>query len=398
MKNINGKNLYQDLPETPGVYLMKNDSGRILYVGKAANLKRRVSSYFLRVQDSRISKLVSEIRSIETLRTDTALEALLLESRLIKKIKPPFNIKDKDNKSFLYIEITKEYFPRVHLVRATEKEQGVRYGPFISGSAARIALDILRHSFPWSIHEKIPQARPCLDYELGLCPGTCDEKISRHDYLKIIRQFKKFLIGKKDEVITELRREMEKHSQSDSFEEAAKVRNRLFALQHIRDTALILKESAADSKEQLRHRIEGYDISNISGTSAVGSMVVFNGSEPDKKSYRKFRIKSVKGANDIAMLKEVLRRRLRRAWQLPGLIVVDGGKQQLHAAQSMLKLFKIEIPLVSIAKGPDRKRNDIHGVLPSWTSSEAIERVRDEAHRFAVNYHRKLRSHNFIEK
>src|SRR3989344_1918439 len=175
------KRLYKNLPQTPGVYLMKSASGRILYIGKAANLKRRVSSYFMRANDARIEKLVGEIKKIDYKKTDSALEALILESKLIKKYQPLFNVKEKDDKSFLYVEIAREEFPRILLVRGTDKSKRERFGPFTSASNIREALKILRRIFPWSTHEAEQIAkrksqgahRPCFDYEIGLCPGTC---------------------------------------------------------------------------------------------------------------------------------------------------------------------------------------------------------------------------------
>jgi len=184
------KHIYENIPSAPGIYLMKDKEDSLLYVGKAANLKRRVSSYFLRPHEARIEKLVRRIIRIDYIVTDSVIEALILEAEYIKRFKPSFNVKDKDDKSFLYVEVTREVFPRVLLVRGKSKARGVRYGPFTSASLIREALKIVRRIFPFSVHElksiKNTPGRACFDYEIGLCPGTCTGIIDRKMYLKNI--------------------------------------------------------------------------------------------------------------------------------------------------------------------------------------------------------------------
>lgn len=302
---------YKKFPETPGVYIMKDAAGRVLYVGKAANLRRRVSSYFERPHDVRIQTLVGKIARIETEQKDTALEALIREAELIKTLTPPFNVREKDDKSFLYFEITREKFPRVLLVRGAGviaaggtggkdgrhavAPQGKRYGPFTSASSAREALRILRRIFPWSTHDpdEIGKLkRPCFNYEIGLCPGTCIGAITHEDYIKNIDRLRMFFEGKKARIIGALEKDMKAAAKKQEFEKATALRRQMFALQHIQDTALIsdndtlIARSSAGavngpSARGTRYRIEGYDISNISGTSAVGSMVVFEDGAPD---------------------------------------------------------------------------------------------------------------------
>jgi excinuclease ABC subunit C len=407
---------YKKLPDTPGVYIMKDGAGRVLYVGKAGNLRRRVSSYFERPHDVRIETLVSKISQIDHQKTDTALEALILEAELIRKFVPPFNVKEKDDKSFLYVGITKEKFPRVLLVRGTDGFSGTRFGPFTSASSAREALKILRKIFPWSTHdpERIGRfGRPCFDYEIGLCPGTCIGAISREDYLKNIDRLKLFFEGKKKIVIRSIEKEMGEAAKQLDFERAAKLRHQLFALKHIRDTALISDSdtislpSGEKDKNRLGepYRIEGYDISNISGTSAVGSMVVFENGEPNKNEYRKFKIRTIFKPNDVGMLTEVLERRFKRlpgsglgktgaAWRLPNLILIDGGIAQANAAKKVLMRAGLKIPILGIAKGAERKRNDILGAIPKAATKETLIKVRNEAHRFAIGYHKSLRRRN----
>jgi len=390
--------LYRNLPDTPGVYIMKDREKKILYIGKAANLKRRVSSYFTRPHDARIERMVQKIDSVGYRRTDSALEALILEAQLIKKHEPPFNIREKDGKSFLYIEITKEKFPRVRLVRGTAPEEGKRYGPFVSAGQAREAFRILRKIFPWNMHpekEVGSQSRPCFDAQIGLCPGTCVGGVDRKEYAKTIRNLKFFLSGKKKTVLKNLEKDMVEAGKKLEFEKAEHIKRRLFALNHIQDIAFIRKPEEISGKK----RIEGYDVSNMSGRDAVGVMVVFEGGAPFKSGYRKFGIKSVSGADDVAMMHEVLIRRFRHPeWKFPDLVLVDGGVAQVNTAKKIIRESGLEIPVVGIAKGPRRDKNEIVGKIPPGVEKETLVRVRDEAHRFAISFHRKRRSGTFIPK
>lgn len=423
------KVLYQNPPPAPGVYIMKNAKGEILYIGKAGNLKRRVSSYFQKRHEYRIEKLVNQIKKIDYKKTDTVLEALILESELIKKHQPPFNVLEKDDKSFLYAEITKEKFPRVLLVRGKDRPIGERYGPFVSGSAIREALKIIRRIFPYSIHAS-PQNRACFDFSIGLCPGACIGAISQKDYAKNIKNIKLFFAGKKKKILESLKKEMKILSKNLEFEKAEKTKHQIFALQHIQDTAFISEESILQPSAeggsssggktcnlQPSFRIEGYDISNISGTSAVGSMVVFSAEggnfRPKKSDYRKFKIYSVKGPDDTGMLKEVLSRRLKhKEWPSPDLILIDGGRGQVNAAKSVLAETGLKVSVVGIAKGPKRKNNLLVGDIQKLQNTNDREQsvtevkkrislktliqVRDEAHRFAISYHRKLRKNSAL--
>lgn len=393
---------YKDMPSTPGVYIMKNSDGRILYIGKAVNLRRRVSSYFQKSHDYRIEKLISAVKKLDYKKTDTGLEALILESELIKKYQPPFNILEKDDKSFLYVEITKEKFPRVLLVRGKDLKNfnSAVFGPFLSARSLKEAVKIIRRIFPFSIHDPKSiglKTKACFDYQLGLCPGTCLEKISTKEYRKNIRNVKLFFQGKKTQILKSLKKEMEISSRNLEFEKAAKIKKQIFALKHIEDVAFISESDFSVENTAKKTRIEGYDISNISGTSAVGSMVVFVDGKSDKSQYRKFRIKTVRGSDDTGMLYEILERRFRKSaasekWPLPDIILVDGGKGQVSAAKSVLREKGLKISILGIAKGPERKRNDIIGIIPEGVDKKILVQVRDEAHRFAVTYHRKIRN------
>jgi len=415
------KKVYKKLPEIPGVYIMKDAKGAVLYVGKAVNLRRRVSSYFERPHDYRISKMVSLIHSIETKKTDTAIEALILESKLIKKFLPPYNVLEKDDKSFLYVEITKEKFPRVLITRGKDLKtpgRGLKiakqFGPFTSSSSLKEALKILRKIFPWSTHTpeslmssalhdtryKLHAKRACFEYELGLCPGTCIGEITSVEYKKNIARLVMFFEGKKEAIIRSLEKEMTALSKKREFEKAEKLKRQVFALNHIHEVALIKEDYLDGDAPVAKIRIEGYDISNISGTSAVGSMVVFVDGKPAKDQYKKFKIKTLQTPNDVGMLKEVIERRLGHAndWPLPDIMLIDGGAPQVNAALDVLEGHSLRLRVLGLAKGPQRKNNDVIGILPKDLDLKTLVRVRDEAHRFAVSYHRKLRYAKMIER
>jgi len=435
--NIKIKN--QTLPDFPGVYFFYDKNQNLLYIGKATSLKKRVSSYFSKAHDRRIAEMVSQIARIDYLETPTVIEALVLEANQIKAKSPKYNILERDDKSFLYLTISNEDFPRPILYRGLDLEKleinpfdrhlstkAKKYflavfGPYTSGSALRKSLDIIRKIIPWS--DCRPPAvtgktKACFDVHIGRCPGVCSGAIEKKAYRKIIRNLILFFEGKKNSLIVSLKKDMKKAAAEKRFEEAGKIRNKIFALEHIQDVAVISREDSElpfaklkDVSFDLRGRIEAYDISNISGTSAVGSMVVFEDGQPDKKSYRKFKIKTVKGANDTAMLEEVLRRRLLRAekqpgaWPLPEVFVIDGGEGQVNRANQILEEFKIKIPVIGLAKGFDRKQdrlvfkaNDKELAQLATSGKELFQQVRDEAHRFAVKYHRQLRGRKFIRR
>lgn len=380
-------------PAHPGVYVMKDARGGVLYVGKAGNLKRRVASYFTRAGASNASRFVSEVRKIRFLKTETVLDALVLEANLIKKYQPPFNVKEKDNRSFLYVEITDEKFPRVLLARGRTRSLGKRYGPYASASEIREGLAILRRIFPFSTHtasEIDKFSRQCLNFELGLCPGVCAGLLSAREYAKNIRNLKLFLEGKKKAAVNNLELEMKNASKNLEFERAARVKRRLFILAHMQDAALISENEVEAALSPVR--AEGYDISHTGGAQSVGSMAVLESGRPARDEYRRFKIKTVGGMNDTAMLKEVMLRRFsHREWKMPDVILVDGGAAQVRAARAVLRLHRLDISVVGIAKGPRRKKNEIIGTVPPFVTKKDLVNLRDEAHRFAIAYHKKLR-------
>ncbi len=414
-----------ELPETPGVYLMKDEHGTILYVGKAVSLKRRVLQYFTRPHGRHIEEMLQHLKEIDYIEQPTAIEALILEANLIKHYLPKYNIEQKDNKTFLYLVITKEDFPKPLLMRGQDlpddsaKRFKAVFGPYTSGASLRAALDIVRKVFPWSMCEP-GQKRACFYVHLKQCPGVCVNAIDKKSYSKTIRDLISFFSGHKEELLRKYKREMKAAAKDLRFEEAAALQKKVFFLEHIQDVAVLKREDdrgigarytvPTQGVVNLFGRIEGYDISNISGTFSVASMVVFENGAPAKAEYRKFRIKTVVGANDVASLREVITRRFRhdsssnspsvggRNWRRPDLLLIDGGLPQVYAVEATLKELNVNIPVIGIAKGPERKRNDL---ICSPINQELcdlckkhqtlLEKVRDEAHRFAITYHRKVR-------
>lgn len=406
-----------ELPKNPGVYIMKDAKGTVLYVGKAASLSRRVQQHFDRPHGPHIPEMTRQVKEIDYIVKPTALEALILEANLIKHYWPKYNVLQKDNKSFMYLGITDEDFPRPVLVRGTDlddnaaKTYKVVFGPYTSSRSLKAALDLVRKAFPWS--NCIPgQKRACFYHHLKMCPGVCIGVADKKAYQKTIRDLIRFFEGKKDIILKDFQKQMKAASKEKRYEDAAALRNKIYFLEHIQDVAVLKRDDEMVDRIKpgegmavnLFGRIEGYDISNISGTSQVASMVVFENGAPAKAEYRKFKIKTVEGSNDVASMRETLMRRLKhREWHKPDLILIDGGLPQVHAAEEVLHHLNVQIPVVGIAKGKERKRNDI---ICSQVSVELCElcnkyvdllaQVRDEAHRFAITYHRKVRAMNFV--
>ncbi|MBU1705790.1 UvrB/UvrC motif-containing protein, partial [Patescibacteria group bacterium] len=303
------------LPDSPGVYFYYDRAGELLYIGKATSLKKRVGSYFVKAHDDRIGEMVSQIARIDYIETPTVIEALVLEANQIKTKKPKYNILERDDKSFLYLVITNEDYPRPLLMRGQELERlGIDpfrakltdktkkkflavFGPYTSGSSLKKALDLIRKFIPWSDcwpPEATGRKRACFNVHLRKCPGVCTGAISKKDYRRIIKHLIMFFEGKKLQLIRQMEKEMKQASKAQEYERAADLRNKIGALKHIRDVALIVKEDfelpVTRVKEEmidLDGRIEAYDISNISGTSSVGSMVVFDEGVPARDKYRK---------------------------------------------------------------------------------------------------------------
>ncbi len=505
------------VPTNPGCYIYKNKKGQIIYVGKAKNLKKRVTSYFQkRDHDPKTKVLVSNIDSVDFIVTNTEVEALLLENTLIKKHTPKYNIDLKDSKRYAYIRLTDEKFPR--LVIAREKtSKGTYFGPFISGKERDYVLQILRKTFQLRTCKRMPK-KPCLRYHIKLCEAPCVDYISEEDYMKKIDEVKSILKGKYKELVNSLNNQMSDLSDRQEFEAALNLRNKIFAveklterqnmerhrkinediinyeikddkvylilfniykgtlnnkseyifdlennflnkfitqyyddnptpkeiilpdkvgedvqefLNHKRGSNVILTipkigekkqllelvkknieitffghlKKVEELKKQLRlndmpYVIECFDISHLSGTSTVASMVQFRNGKPDNSNYRRFKIRTVDGIDDFSSMNEVVGRRYKRlrdeGKDFPDLIIVDGGKGQLSAAMKILKDLGLKVPMISLAKREEEvffpglsqpllldKKNE---------GLKLLQQIRDEAHRFAITYNRLLRS------
>lgn len=541
------KEQLKSLPEKPGVYLFKDEAGKVLYVGKAVNLRSRVRSYFSSLQplDPKLSKLMPRVKDFELVVTDSEQEAIILECNFIKKHRPLFNVRLKDDKSYPYIKVAlNEEWPRVFLTRRFEDDGGRYFGPYASAGSVRKTLDLLKKLFKYCSPRWVitgTKARPCFDYFIDRCAGACSAEIGKEEYRNIIDQVILFLEGKHEQVIRDLRRRMEKAAECLEFEKAAKLRDQLHAVEsitqgqkiisagggdedviafaregdeacvqiffirngkvmerenfvlegtmgedpgqimasfiqlfygsapYIPPTILLqtepqdkeaicswlegmrggkidlrvpqrgpkkkLVDMVAENAEQalaqlkakwladrgktaaavkelqeklhlprLPRRVECFDISNIRGTSAVGSMVVFENGRPKPAHYRRFKIKTVERIDDYAMMQEVLRRRFKRvkaedasSWAMvPDLVLIDGGKGHLNSAQEVMEELEVDsIPLAAIAKEEENV------FLPSVAEplrlprdSQALyllQRIRDEAHRFALSYHLHVR-------
>lgn len=414
------------LPDKPGIYYFKQGR-QILYIGKATSLKSRVKSYFSKdLADKRsswIAQMIERADKIDFKQTDSVLEALILESAEIKKHQPPYNTREKDDKSYLYVVITDEDFPRVLSVRGKDlrEQQNPKgptlkmpqgrtlgsgdftarfvFGPFPYGGELREALKIIRKIFPHrdtcvpcvALAKQGKPCKPCFNAQIGLCPGMCAGNISKQDYGKTIRHLKLFFEGKKSQLIKQLEREMKAAAKEQKFEQAGELKRQIFALNHIQDVAMIKRESRRPGLKTPQgltsgERIEAYDIAHISGTNTVGAMVVMQNGELDKNSYRKFKLKgkSAGKADDTGNLKEVLERRFNHPeWPLPNLIVVDGGQAQENVTKLVLENRGLKIPVIAVTK-------DEHHRARTGYSDQVVQ-INQEVHRFALAYHRQRR-------
>ena len=504
----------ENVPKNPGCYLFKDSEGKIIYVGKAKNLAKRVKSYFNREHEEvKTNVLVSKIKDVEFFVTDSEVEALILENNLIKRYKPKYNIDLKDSKRYAFIEVTGEKFPRL-LIARKRGGNGKYFGPFVSGLSRDYVLRVLRKIFKIRTCNKLPK-RKCMRYDIGLCSGPCIGKISEKDYLENVKAAELVLKGKTGSLVKTLDFKMKDFSRNLDFERALEIRNQIRAVKELRERQkmewnksydediinwiihegkvyLILfnsKKGIMENKQdfefdfrdnfleefliqyysdypvpgeiifpekidstleeflnrlgktrivvpkmgekkelldlarknieiklfgdsekvvQLKNKlnlnespsvIECFDISHLSGTSTVGSMVQFRDGKADKNNYRRFKIRSVEGNDDFACMQEVVRRRYtklkRDNLEMPDLILIDGGKGQLSCVMEVLSELELKIPVISIAKRdeevfiPGRAlsiRLDKKGVALKY-----LQEIRDEAHRFAINYNRLLR-------
>lgn len=424
---------YQSLPSKPGVYIYKDEKNKIIYVGKAKDLKKRVSSYFSnKALDAKTLKLVSEIKSLDHITVGSEIEAFLLESELIKKHRPFYNIKLIDDKSYPYIMITKGDSPSVLVIRNQKNKNSYYFGPFTEASAVRTVLKLLRKIFPYQ-SVKNHAKKKCLYYHLGLCPCVRAVPENVISYKKDLGRIRKFLRGETKGVINDLKREQKEMVKNEKFEIASEIQKKIEQVEHITseqyDPFRYLEQpdyyyqritNELESLEEILQkyfekklrlkRIECYDISNFSGKQATGSMVVFINGDKSSKDYRRFKIKTKDTPDDFFMMKEMLGRRFKKdGWAEPDLVVIDGGKGQVSAALETLVARKKDIPLIGLAKRKEtivipqkqlgQKLQFLEIKLPKSTGGiNLLRRIRDEAHRFAITYHRLLRKKRMISE
>lgn len=399
------------LPDSPGVYFFKN--GRtILYIGKATSLRDRVRSYFRNdlefARGQKIIQMVAKASVISFEKTDSVLEALLLEAVLIKKHQPHFNTDEKDDKSFNSVVISSEKFPRVLVIRKREldsfpqdisrKPQAV-FGPFPHGLQLSQAMKIIRKILPYRDGKCVSNlGKPCFNRQIGLCPGVCTGEISKEAYARTIRNIKLLFLGKKGHILRNLKMEMRQAAKNQYFERAGEIKKTLFALEHIQDISL-LKKLTLSTDSKIPYRIESYDVAHTSGTSAVAVMAVLEDGYPKKSEYRKFIIKGPFGNNDIYSLIEVVNRRLNhKEWSMPSLVVTDGGIAQKNAVEKIIGDRKLKIQVVSVIKNDRHVPKKILGdEVIIAAKKNSILLANNEAHRFAIKFHGKLRHDSFIK-
>jgi len=506
------------LPDDPGCYLFSDEADAIIYIGKAKNLRKRVTSYFQKTDhDPKTRNLIARIASVSMMVTNTETEALLLENNLIKKHQPKYNIDLKDAKRFAYIELTKEPFPRIGFARRASTAEATYFGPFVSAAERDALLRVIKRVFRLRSCRKLPR-RACLRYHMKSCSAPCIGVISEEDYHTQVERATALLKGKGGELLASLRSEMAGYSASQDYERALLLRNQIGAIEHLTERQHVERPKETDQdvitytiadetvflmvfsvekgllsgkqeysfdnredffeeflvqyyadrmppaelilphevdealsgylaelkgrnvqvtvpkigekkklldlveknieqaflKNELKVRdlqaaldlpdqpevIECFDISHLSGTSMVGSMVQFRGGVPDKKNYRRFKIKTIEGIDDFASIAEIVKRRYHRLLEentdLPDLIIIDGGKGQLTAAREVLQGLDLALPVIAIAKREEEiympgemlpRRLDPKGMALRY-----VQEIRNEAHRFAIAYHKLLRS------
>jgi len=429
----------KDLPKEPGVYFHKDKKGEIIYVGKAAVLRNRVRQYFQasRGRDPKTEALVQDIHDVDWMVVDSELEALFLEAEMIRRYMPRYNILLRDDKALSYIRIDYDSdYPTVSTSRRPLDDGARYYGPYSSTYAVRQSLRLLRKIFPFATRRQTGQKRASLHYHLGLDPGLEEGRTSLEQYRANLRKLIAIIEGRSKNIIKELERDMKRAAKTSDFEAAAKLRNQLFALQNLKRHVIfsdkefldISKDHALNELVNLlsisgyTRRIEGYDISHQQGTDVVASMVVFTNGVSNKAEYRKFKTK-IEHNNDFYNMNETIKRRFRdknqKAWGIPDLVLIDGGKGQLDAAiKARDELGMTKIPFIGLAKREEQiviqkdksnvtlnllSLNKMGGFVSESDDFELVnvphntnlvkllQRIRDESHRFAVSYHSSLK-------
>ncbi len=428
-----------NFPKTPGVYLMKDGEGRVLYIGKAKDLRSRVSSYFqpsadlLNTRGPDICRMVESVADIDFLECDSEVDALLKEARLIKDIQPPHNAMLKDGKTFPYIEITtKDDYPGVFVTRTPRLKGSKLYGPFSSPAAIRDAVNALQKVFKFRTCELDIRAddesrrffRPCLLHAINQCTAPCAAMISKEDYRKDVVRLKNFFASKRSVVLRQMEKEMQQASDELRFEDAAKMRDRVKAIKSLELSGDVREDVQpeafyVDPRQGLEklagilnldappRSMECIDIAHLQGTEMVGSLICFIDGKPFKSGYRRFKINTVEGIDDYAAISEVIRRRYRYAADgdelFPDIILIDGGLGQLHAGMEVFSEMNIRPPMVmSLAKREEeifiQARSAPIRLARNNPALQLLQFMRDEAHRFAQHYHHLLRKKKTFEK
>ncbi len=422
-------------PTTSGVYIFKDDKGRVIYVGKAKNLRSRASSYFLAeaAVDQRTGYWVNEIADADFLETESEVDALLAESRLIKDVQPKYNKEQKDDKTFPYLMITqREDFPRVEFTREPQDKNAKLYGPFTSASALRGAIQVLQRIFKFRTcdldidenDERWKWFRPCLLASIDQCTAPCNLRISKEEYRKDIRRLQMFLEGNRTRLVKQLQDEMLEASKKLEFEKAAKLRDEISMLERLDERGELETHAQpevfyVDPKKGLAglrkvlglaetpRTIEGVDIAHLGGNDTVASLVQFLDGLPFKPGYRRFKIRGVDGIDDFRSIHEVVARRFKRLSDssevFPDILLIDGGKGQLNAAMAAFRDLRIEPPtVISLAKREEEifRPGQTEPIRLSRHSFalRLLQYVRDESHRFAQHYHHLLREKRTFNK
>ncbi|MCU0640992.1 MAG: excinuclease ABC subunit UvrC [Candidatus Margulisbacteria bacterium] len=410
------------LPAKPGVYLFKDRAGTVIYVGKAKSLRRRVASYFKPNPDLKTSILVSRLYDADFITTGSELDALILEEQLVKKYRPRYNIALKDDKAYPYLKLTvNEEWPRLLLVRRREKDGALYFGRF-QGGMVRAVVRLVKKLFPirWCVESPLrSREQPCLYYHIGACAGPCIGRITKEDYRTLIEGLALLLRGKMAGAIAKLQVEMARAAARRDYERAAALRDSIKLIEKMQagkstlgrtPTPRGIRELAelqqALNLKKLPMRIECFDISNLQGANMVASLVTFLGGAPLKSDYRRFKIRSVEGKpNDVQAIYEVVKRRyagsLARKMDDPDLVMVDGGAAQAAFGQKALtEAGRSKLPLIGLAKREEEiylpghpKPLHLDRATPGL---QLLQRIRDEAHRFAITFHREKRKKSFF--
>jgi len=427
------------LPTGPGLYFMKGPKDNVLYIGKAKNLRSRVSSYFQPGCDlassrgPKIAEMISKVEAVDFLETPNEVDAMLQEARLVKDIHPPYNTELVDDKTFPYLEITtSEDFPGVYLTRKPRRTGSILFGPFTGAKDLRAVLVVLQKIFRFrtcklTISENARGRkffRPCLLYSIKQCTAPCAGKIAKAEYKKITKDLIKFLRSKRSTILRQLNKQMAAAAEALKYEKAAMLRDRIRLIERldrrgspdedIQPEVFAAEPTAAlEELQKILQRsepvriIEGIDVANIAGAESVGSLVKFIDGRPFKSSYRRFKIKTVKGIDDYAMIAEVVKRRYKYAlageelW--PDLVLIDGGLGHLRAAEKAFREMKAPFPkIAAIAKKEEKiflQGSNMPLKLPRTSPTlKLLQYVRDESHRFAQHYFHILRKKKMLNK